>query len=134
MASPEPNSPPSFPEYPQLYQLIYRHTPGFDYAIVLAANIARFTTGGWTQVQSVPPFMVRDQTMLLLRKGEPLWGTSADECLPHYYVDIDADRALGIVNLERLDDSQPSARYRAVRPTVAPPKEPKHGNDLPPAA
>lgn len=59
-----------FVDYPSIGQLIHHHTPGFDYLIGLATNVAKFHAGGWRQVINRTPFMIRGEAFLLFRKGK----------------------------------------------------------------
>lgn len=92
-----------FSDYPPLSALLHNHTPGFDYLIGLATNVAKFHAGGWRQVINRSPFLIRGEAFLLFRKGAPVWGGNPGDCTPHLFIDVDADRKLGIATPGRVE-------------------------------
>lgn len=120
-----------FSDYPKLTDLIFAHTPGYNYLIGLATNVAKFHAGGWRQVNNRDPFLIRGEAFLLFRKGSPIWGGNSGDNLPEVTIDSDADRVLGLATPGRLEGPKIGERPTSVGQAVDLSPEEPEGEPMP---
>ncbi len=87
--------------------------PGYEYAIVNAANMATFHGNSWEQVLNIPPFIMAGPegqcSCMLMRHGTPISGSDPINGVRELFVDKSVDRTTGLKKFlekeaKRLED------------------------------
>ena len=74
--------------------------PGVSYLYVLSANIPKAQSFGWESINNMPHFVVKGMSMTIMAKGRPSLMGSSGAVKPIFFLDDDAKKKLGGLNLD----------------------------------